>query len=239
MKEYETIIGYHAAIAVLKNPLRKIISMKCTKEFFKKNKDLIGGKKISDFKIVNRKTIDLECKNNFHQGVIINSSFLKNHNLNSISSDEKNIIILDSLNDSQNVGAIIRTAYLFGIKTIIYNKDNSFEINPHLIKASSGAFEKIKLIEVTNINRIIEKLKDLDFWIVGLDINSSGNLNSIPRDLKKVLIFGSEDRGIRSSVLKKCDFMSKIDLPNKEKFIDSLNVSNSVAIVLYECTKNE
>ena len=237
MKENETIIGYHAAIAVLQNTRRKITSMKCTKEFFKKNKDLIEMKKIKDLKIVNRKEIDLECKNNFHQGVIINCNALNNYNLNSISKDEKDIIILDSLNDSQNVGAIIRTAYLFGIKTIIFNKDNSFEINPLLIKASSGAFEKVKLIEVTNINRTIEVLKKLGFWIVGLDINSNSGLNSISYDLKKVLIFGSEDKGIRPLVLKKCDFKTKINLPKKEKFIDSLNVSNSVAIVLYEYTK--
>jgi len=237
MKENETIIGYHAAIAVLKNTRRKITSMKCTKEFFKKNKDLIEMKKISVLKIVNRKEIDLECKNNFHQGVIIHCNALNNYNLSSIGKDEKDIIILDSLNDSQNVGAIIRTAYLFGIKTIIFNKDNSFEINPLLIKASSGAFEKIKLIEVTNIIRTIEILKKLGFWIVGLDINSNSGLNSIPYDLKKVLIFGSEDKGIRQLVLKKCDFKAKIKLLNKENFIDSLNVSNSVAIVLYEYTK--
>ncbi len=237
MKENEIIIGYHAAVAVLKNPHRKINSIKCTKEFFKKNKELIEMKKISNFKIVNRKEIDFEFKNNFHQGVIINCDILNNHDLSSIKTDEKNILILDSLNDSQNVGAIVRSAYLFGVKTIIYNKDNSFDINPFLIKASSGAYEKMKLIEVININRAIEYLKKMGYWIVGLDINSNNNLNSVPDDLKKVLIFGSEDKGIRQLVLKKCDFRAKINIPNKENFINSLNVSNSVAIVLYECTK--
>ena len=60
---------------------------------------------------------------------------------------------------------------------------------------------------------------------------------SIPKDSKKALIFGSESKGIRSLILKNCDFNAKIDLPVKEKLIDSLNVSNSVAITLYELKK--
>ena len=73
---------------------------------------------------------------------------------------------MDSLNDSQNVGSIIRTAYLFGVKTIIFNKNNSFKINPFLIKSASGAYEKIKLIETMNINRTIEYRKKINFWII-------------------------------------------------------------------------
>ena len=66
------------------------------------------------------------------------------------------VIVLDSLNDPQNVGSIIRTAYAFGVQTIIYSKHNSFEISPFLIKCTSGAFEKVKLMEVTNLNKAIE-----------------------------------------------------------------------------------
>ena len=74
---------------------------------------------------------------------------------------------MDSLTDPQNVGSILRTAYLFGVKSIIFNKDNSFKISPFLIKSASGAYEEIKLIETLNINRTIEILKKrvLGNWI--------------------------------------------------------------------------
>ena len=237
MKEREVIIGYHAALAALKNPLRKVFTIRCTKEFYEKNKKIINEKRIKDLKILTRKEIDIEGKNDFHQGVMIKCFQLKNSDLNSIQKTEKNIIILDSLNDSQNVGAIIRTAYLFGIKTIIFNKDNSFKINPILIKASSGAFEEIKLIEVTNLSRTIDLLKKMGYWIVGLDIKSKQDLKSIPANLNKALIFGSESKGIRQLLLKKCDIKAKINFPEKQDLIDSLNVSSTVAIVLYDLSR--
>ena len=83
--------------------------------------------------------------------------------ISDIGNEEDLVIILDSLNDSQNVGSIIRTAYAFGVETIIYSKHNSFEINPFLIKSASGAFENVKLIEVTNLNKTIKLLKKIIF----------------------------------------------------------------------------
>ena len=162
---------------------------------------------------------------------------LEKFKLQSIDATEDTILILDSLNDSQNVGAILRSAYLFGIKSIIFNRDNSFEINPFLVKSASGAYEKVKLIEVTNLSRTIETLKNMNFWILGLDLESNNDLESIPKDMKKVIIFGSENKGIRSLIKKKCDYLAKINLPIKDKLIDSLNVSNSVSIVLFNFLK--
>ena len=130
MKEVQLIFGYHACVGALKKKKnRKIISMKCTEDFYVKHKNLIKNRKIKDFEIVNRRIIDIICKNNFHQGVFINCEKLNKNHLDEIHNDENIIIILDSLNDSQNVGSIIRTAFCLVLKTIIFNKDNSFEIN--------------------------------------------------------------------------------------------------------------
>ena len=75
------------------------------------------------------------------------------------------------------------------MQTIIYSKHNSFEINPFLIKSASGAFEKVKLIEVTNLNKTVEFLKKKKFWIVGLDSKSKNDINTVPNDLKKALLY--------------------------------------------------
>ena len=132
--QIDTIMGQHAALAAIENLTRVIISLKCTKEFFEKNKIAIENRGVSKLFIVSRKEIDSEIKNNVHQGILLKCKSLKQISLEEINKNEKNIVILDSLNDSQNVGSILRTSYLFGIKTIISNKDNSFKINPFLIK---------------------------------------------------------------------------------------------------------
>ncbi len=235
--QIDTIMGQHAALSAIENSKRIIISLKCTKEFFEKNKFVIENRGISKLYIVSRKEIDSEIKNNVHQGVLLKCKSLKQISLEEIDKNEKNILILDSLNDSQNVGSILRTSYLFGIKTIISNKDNSFNINPFLIKSASGAFEKINFIEVINLNRTVEKLKKMGYWIVGFDMNAKSNISEVPKDLKKVLIFGSEGKGIRPLIMKNCDFKTKINLKVEDKRIESLNVSNCVSIALYECLK--
>ena len=235
--QIDIIMGQHAALAAIENLRRVIISLKCTKEFFEKNKIAIENRGISKLFIVSRKEIDSEIKNNVHQGILLKCKSLKQISLEEINNNEKNIVILDSLNDSQNVGSILRTSYLFGIKTIISNKDNSFKINPFLIKSASGAFEKINFIEVINLNRTVEKLKKMGYWIVGFDMNAKSNISEIPKDLKKVLIFGSEGKGIKPLILTNCDFKTKINLNVEDRKIDSLNVSNCVSIALYECLR--
>ena len=155
--QIDTIMGHHAALAAIENSKRSIISLKCTKEFFEKNRFIIENRKINKLYIVSRKEIDTEIKNNVHQGILLKCKSLKQISLEEINKNEKNIVILDSLNDSQNVGSILRTSYLFGIKTIISNRDNSFKINPFLMKSASGAFEKINFIEVINLNRTVDR----------------------------------------------------------------------------------
>jgi len=235
--QIDLIMGQHAALAAIENLKRIIISLKCTKEFFEKNRFVIENRKINKFNIVSRKEIDSEIKNSVHQGVLLKCKSLKQISLEEINKNEKNIVVLDSLNDSQNVGSILRTSYLFGIKTVIFNKDNSFKINPFLMKSASGAFEKINFIEVINLNRTVDKLKKMGYWTVGFDVNAKINISGVPKDLKKVLIFGSEGKGIRPLILKNCDFKTKINLNVDDKKIESLNVSNCVSIALYECLK--
>ena len=68
-------------------------------------------------------------------------------------------------------------------------------------------------------------------------MNAKSNITEVPKDLKKVLIFGSEGKGIRPLIMKNCDFKTKINLKVEDKRIESLNVSNCVSIALYECLK--
>ena len=86
-------------------------------------------------------------------------------------------------------------------------------------------------------NKTVDNLKNMGYWIVVFDGNAKNKISEIPKDLKKVLIFGSEGKGIRPLILKNCDFKTKISLNVEDRKIDSLNVSNCVSIALYECLR--
>ena len=241
LKSIEEICGIHAANAALKNPRRKIYSMICTQEFYDNYSHNLKKKKIEKTQILKRKQIDSLLGFTTHQGVYLKCNFLQKYRIADIKENEEIIIILDSLNDSQNVGSILRTAYLFGVQTVIYNKDNSFNLSSFMIKSASGSYEKIKMIEVTNLNKTINYLKKNGFWIIGLDSNSNKTLKTITNGIKKVLILGSEDKGIRKLIKKNCDYVVRIEtVINKDDIVDSLNVSNACAIILNQLTtKNE
>tara|TARA_B100001989_G_C24446491_1_gene416718 strand:+ start:86 stop:826 length:741 start_codon:yes stop_codon:yes gene_type:complete len=238
-KSIEEIFGIHSANAALKNPRRKIYSMICTQEFYDNYSHNFKNKKIEKTQILKRKQIDSLLGFSTHQGIFLKCNFIQNYKLVDIKKNEEIIIILDSLNDSQNVGSILRTAYLFGVQTIIYNKDNSFKPNSLMIKSASGSYEKIKMIEVTNLNKTIDFLKNNGFWIIGLDSNSNKAVNTISDNEKKVLILGSEDKGIRRLIKKNCDFIVRIETVKKnDDIVDSLNVSNACAIILNQLITN-
>ncbi len=227
----QLIFGIHACVAALTNSKRVVNKIICTEQVFKKYKNLIENKISKDLYIKNH--IDSTLGLTTHQGIVIYCNPLIKVNTLEEMVKEKLILILDSLTDSQNVGSIMRTAFLFGVKTIIYTKHNSFEINPYLIKSASGAFEKIQLIEVINLNQTIDFLKKKEFWIVGLDTNSKKKISTIPSNIKLAIILGSESKGIKKLSLEKCDFRVNINTV-KSKLVDSLNVSHATAIVLYE-----
>ena len=229
----QLIFGIHASVAALSNSKRVVNKIICTEQVFNKYKNLIEKKNVKDVYIKKRNYIDSSLGLNTHQGIVIYCKpLIKLSTLEEIEK-ENIVLILDSLTDSQNVGSIMRTAFLFGVKKILYTKHNSFEINPYLIKSASGAFEEIQLVEVINLNQTIDILKKKKFWIVGLDTNSKKKISTIPSDTKLAIILGSESKGIKKLSLEKCDFRVNINTVNS-KLVDSLNVSHATAIVLYE-----
>ena len=235
-KETHIIFGLHSSLSAITNKNRSIKKIILTEEVLGKNKKIFESITNIEKKILNRKQIDSLTGVKIHQGIVVYADSLPVKAISDIRNEEDLVIILDSLNDPQNVGSIIRTAYAFGVTTIIYSKHNSFEITPFLIKSASGAFENVKLIEVTNLNKTIDFLKKNNFWIVGLDSKSEIEISSVPKDLKKAVVFGSENKGIKKLILDNCDFRVKVNI-KKDKLIDSLNVSNAAAITLFEFRK--
>lgn len=140
------------------------------------------------------------------------------------------VVVLDGIKDVGNFGALLRSCYLFDVDYVILPRDNSAPVNEVVYKRSAGAASFIHICYVTNITRILEKLKTAGFWVYGTAIEGEV-LSGVRFDKRSVFVLGEEGRGIRPLVAKQCDFQVTINTNNK---LDSLNLSVSAGIILYE-----
>ena len=229
------IWGLHASIAALKNDNRNIENIFCTQLVFD---NYINDKvKITNsVKILNNNDLNALLENKTtHQGIIIETKHLNYPGLDDVIDNNNIIMALDQVTDPQNVGAIIRTFNFFGGKNLLITKDHSAEINGSLAKSASGALESVNIIKVTNLSMALKKMKKKGFIIIGLDENSDVMLHNIKNynNEKKVLIMGSEGKGLRRLTKENCDFLVSIANNNDSDF-NTLNVSVSSALALYE-----
>jgi len=183
--------------------------------------------------------IDEKAVTNNHQGVIALTTEIQTYDLNETielleESKDPLILILDHIQDPHNFGAIIRTAHAAGVDAIVYPQDRACSVTATVDKVSAGAVEHIKLIEVVNINRTIDILKENYYWIVGADI--AGETNYYDHDFKGkyVLVLGHEGSGLSRLTRDKCDFLVKIPMQNE---FSSLNVSVATGIILFEINR--
>lgn len=150
-----------------------------------------------------------------------------------LKKGEKNklFVMLDSLEDPHNLGAILRSADAFNVDAIIIPKNRSVKLNATVAKVSTGAIEYVDVIEVTNLNQTIKKLKDNGFWVVGTDANTEQTIHNIDVDTNLCVVIGSEGKGITRLVKENCDYVVKIPMSGH---VNSLNASVSAGLIIYE-----
>lgn len=142
------------------------------------------------------------------------------------------ILLLDSLQDPQNFGTLIRTAEALGVHGVVIPLAHSVDVTPAVVNASSGASEHL-LIAQANLSQTIDALKDNDIWIVGLDqAGAEIEASAASRHLKGALalVVGSEGEGLHDLVRKKCDIVLKLPMKGK---IESLNAAVAGSVALY------
>ena len=144
------------------------------------------------------------------------------------------ILILDGIEDTHNLGAIIRTAETAGVHGIIIPKRRSASVNSTVSKVACGAVEYMKIARVNNINDCINKLKEAGVWICGTAVDAKEYYFN--QDLKGplVIVIGNEGKGMSELVKKNCDFLVKIPVLGN---VQSLNASVSTGIILFESVK--
>jgi len=141
------------------------------------------------------------------------------------------VLILDGITDPQNLGSLVRTAHCLGANGVIIPEHRAAPITAASVKASAGTAYYVPIAMVSNVVNTIEYLKTKDFWVYGTHTPDGNDIRSTNFGEKIALVMGSEGKGIRELVRKKCDFLVSIPMLGK---IDSLNVSVAAGIAIYE-----
>jgi|LSQX01.3.fsa_nt_gb 23S rRNA (guanosine2251-2'-O)-methyltransferase len=189
---------------------------------------------------VDKNKLDSMSEGNAHQGVVALVTGFEYSTIEDILQKAKDlnqspfIIILDGIEDTHNLGAIVRTAECAGVHGVIIPKRRSAMVNQTVYKASAGAVEHMLIANVTNINNTIDELKDKGLWIYGADMDGEDYYYNTILEGAIGLVIGNEGKGISRLVKEKCDVLVKIPLLGK---ISSLNASNAAAILMYEVVK--
>ena len=221
-----------------KYPMEKVI---INKDLIKKCDNIINLARENNVNIeyVDKVAIEKLTKSKNSQGVLSFVKPFKYCDVNDILKDaeDKNqppfIVILDSIVDPHNVGAIIRTAECVGVNGIIIAQNRACEINETVFKTSAGAVAHMNIAQVVNLSQTIEKLKSKNIWVYSLE---AGNTSMYDTDLTGplALVVGSEGYGVSRLVNRTCD--GTISIPLKGE-VNSLNASNAGAIAMYEALR--
>jgi 23S rRNA (guanosine2251-2'-O)-methyltransferase len=218
------IYGKQLFLHVLKKYPKKLIkvllSKKCDQKLFYKIKNACD-----DVVLVDNKKAQALCHGGNHQGFIAQIDDIDYAEFSKIKNSSF-ILILQGITDVGNIGAIIRSAYAFGVDAVVISgiKSVNFEA---IIRTSSGAIFEMPLVIQTNTLDLINELKQVNFMIYGADMDGQ-NVKDVTFGSKIALMMGSEGEGIPTKIKIKLDKIVSIKMARD---FDSLNVSVATAIL--------
>ncbi len=225
--------GVNALEAALNsNRVKKVIVLDTKLNKSNKLNDLIEVIKKQNIQIETIKNIKLWEFHTRHNivGICKEKPIFDEKNFEKIITEK--ILILDHFQDTNNLGAVARSAAAFDFQTIFLPKKRSVQITEKTFAISSGGMEYINIVMYNSIFSIIKKIKKLGYWTVGLDMNSSNQIKDL--DLKNqniALIIGSEETGLSKEIQNKLDLIIQISMTSN---MESLNASVATAIAMHE-----
>jgi 23S rRNA (guanosine2251-2'-O)-methyltransferase len=231
--ENDLIYGVHAVAAALSNPKRQIVKLWATENGLGRLRE--EGVEFSlSAEIVHPRILDhlLTGQDAVHQGVVVEAKSLPQPRLDQIPRDGL-LVILDQVTDPHNVGAILRSCAAFGVTAMVTTARHAPHETGVFFKSSSGAYEHIPVVRVTNLGRALEELKGYGFTLLGLDSEAEVEISSAEKKRPLALVLGAEGKGLRQKTRETCDVVARLDMPGA---IKSLNVSIATAVSLYALT---
>lgn len=237
------ICGIHAVTALLAEHPERILRLCVAKGRIDKKMDgILSEAKTANIAIeyADTKTLDRMAYEMNHQGVIAfctKPRAYDEHDLKALLEaleEPAFLLILDGVQDPHNLGACFRTADAAGVHAIIAPKDKSASITPVVSKVASGAAETVPFIQVTNLARTLNLLKEMGIWIYGAAGEATQSLYQAKLQGSIAIVMGAEGEGLRRLTRESCDFLLKIPMQGS---VSSLNVSVATGIFLFEALR--
>lgn len=173
-----------------------------------------------------------------HQGVMAKVraiDALNENDLKEIVEKSKKpvlLLVLDHLQDPHNLGACLRTADAAGVSAVVMPKVRSVNVTAGSVrKSASGAVETVPCVEVSNLVRCLQELKQLGVWIMGASGDAAQSLYKTDLTVPLAIVVGAEGKGLRHLTAESCDMLIKIPMLGS---VESLNVSVATGVCLYE-----
>ena len=231
------IFGLHAVSAALNNQNRKKHKLMLTKNAASKLAATVEASGITPEIYDARKFSPPIGSSSVHQGAALEVGYLNWGSLDNLIMNCKTtvplMILLDQVTDPHNIGAILRSAEVFGATAVVGTKLHSPSETGALAKSASGALERQPYIRIRNLAETILNLKKMGIFCIGLDGQAEFSLKQIKKESARptALVLGAEGSGLRLRTKQVVDCLAKIPFYNN---FGSLNVSNAAAVSLYE-----
>lgn len=235
-KETVWLFGLHAVRDALLNPAREKLRLVLTKNAFDKLADAVEVAGLPP-EIVDPRKFDVPIdEGSVHQGAALEVKPLNWGRLEEVCISGKGaplVVLLDRVTDPHNVGAVLRSAEVFGARAVIGTLRHSAPETGALAKTASGALERQPYLRVVNLSDAMEELRAMGFVLLGLDGEATetiGEAVAAAGSRPIALVMGAEGPGLREKTRETCDKLVRI--PALGEF-GSLNVSNAAAVALY------
>ncbi len=237
------ITGIHAIESALKNDAENIIQVWIAEN--KRNQRIKGLIQHAQKRglIAHRadmKALDKLAGTHQHQGVVAEyraaTSYNEDDLLDLLEKTDSNplLLVLDGITDPHNLGACLRTADAAGVLAVIAPKDNAVGITPAARKVASGAAETVPFIQVTNLVRSMEKLKQMGIWFIGTSDKATTDIYTQNFKTPTAIVMGAEGKGLRRLTEEHCDELVAIPMAGQ---VSSLNVSVATGVCLFEVVR--
>ncbi|MEM6578440.1 MAG: 23S rRNA (guanosine(2251)-2'-O)-methyltransferase RlmB [Pseudomonadota bacterium] len=231
------LFGLHAVRDALVNPAREKLRLIVTKNAADKLASAISIAGLTPELADPRRFSAPLDPNSVHQGAALEVRPLDWGGLQEVCAGQAGsrpvIVLLDRVTDPHNVGAILRSAEVFGARAVIAPRHHAAPETGALAKSASGALERQPYLRVPNLARAIEDVQRMGFVVLGLDGEAEETLDDAARLAEGrpvALVFGAEGPGLRPKTRDTCDKMVRIPVAGD---FGSLNVSNAAAVALY------
>lgn len=227
------LFGIHAVAAALANPRRRFLRLQATENAARRLADDIAARQLTP-EPANPRDLDRQLgAETVHQGIVALVEPLPEPDLDELvrtAQSGRPLIVLDQVTDPHNVGAVLRSAAVFGAAGLVTTRRHSAPLNGTLAKAASGAMELVPIAFVQNLARGLADLKVAGVTVIGLDGDGETLLDDAPLAGAVAFVLGAEGKGLRQLTRETCDIVARI---GTDGGLASLNVSNAAAIALH------